>query len=179
MDRRLFITVHMYLSSFFAVAVLLVAVSGGLYLLGQKGQVEKTVVASLPKAEFSLPESASKADVEALLSAAGIEGFDFEYVRQSGSRAFTRPTSRLHYIVDASGEAIEITRGEPSFQARMMELHKGHGPTAFKTFQKVFALGMVFIIVSGLLLGLSAARLRRSTLITAGAGALVFAVLLL
>ncbi|MEH6569550.1 MAG: hypothetical protein V7709_10765, partial [Halioglobus sp.] len=56
--------------------------------------------------------------------------------------------------------------------------HKGHGPSAFKTFQKAFAVGLLFIILSGLWLGISAGRLRQSTLLTATAGALVFALLL-
>ena len=44
MDRKLIITVHMYLSAFFAPAVLLVAVSGGLYLAGIKGEVEHEII---------------------------------------------------------------------------------------------------------------------------------------
>ena len=64
-------------------------------------------------------------------------------------------------------------------QARMIELHKGHGPTIFKTFQKVFALGMVFIMVSGLWLGLTAPRLVRNTTISFGAGLALFLVLVL
>ena len=46
MNRALFITVHMYLSAFFAVFVLLVSISGGLYLLGYKGSVEQSPVFS-------------------------------------------------------------------------------------------------------------------------------------
>jgi hypothetical protein len=60
----------------------------------------------------------------------------------------------------------------------MIELHKGHGPGAFKTFQKIFALGLIFIMLSGLWLGISAARLRKSTLLTAAAGTVAFVILL-
>jgi hypothetical protein len=56
----------------------------------------------------------------------------------------------------------------------MMELHMGHGPLAFKNFQKFFALGLIFIILSGLWLGLSSSRLRRRTLAAAGTGAAAF-----
>jgi len=34
MNRKLLVTVHLYLASFFTPAVLLVAISGGLYLIG-------------------------------------------------------------------------------------------------------------------------------------------------
>jgi hypothetical protein len=61
----------------------------------------------------------------------------------------------------------------------MMELHMGHGPTSFKTFQKFFAVGMLFIILSGLWLGLSSARLRRNTGMAAGTGLAVFLLLVL
>lgn len=179
MNRSLFITIHLYLSSFFAAAVLLVAISGGLYLLGYKGSVEKTPVATLLTDQYSLPSGASKSDLTALLEAAGVEGFAFDYVRQSGNRAMTRPTSRTHFIVEAGNGEITVTRAEPDLQGKMIELHKGHGPTVFKTFQKVFAVGMVFIILSGLWLGLSSDRLRRNTGISAGVGFLVFIALVL
>jgi hypothetical protein len=179
MNRRLFITIHLYLSSFFAAAILLVAISGGLYLVGVKGEMAETTVASLPKAGRGPLEALSKAEVHGLLADAGVEGFTFEYVRQSGKRAYTRPTSREHYVIDATGPGVNIVRREPDLQARMIELHKGHGPTAFKTFQKVFAVGMVFIILSGLWLGLTAPRLVRNTTISFGAGLALFLVLVL
>ena len=44
MNRKLLITIHMYLAAFFAPAVLLVAISGGLYLIGVKGEVEQETI---------------------------------------------------------------------------------------------------------------------------------------
>ena len=63
---------------------------------------------------------------------------------------------------------------EPSLQKRMIELHMGHGPTAYKAYQQVFAAGMLFIILTGLWLGLSSARLRFSTAVISGAGVILF-----
>lgn len=179
MNRKLFITIHLYLASFFAAAVILVAISGGLYLLEYKGSTVETEIATLPQQVHTLPNPASKDDVTALLAAAGVPDFNFEYVRQSGTQAVTRPTSRTHYRLKVAGSGIVIHRIEPNLQARMMELHKGHGPRAFKTFQKTFALGMLFIILSGLWLGLSSPRLRRNTSFAAGAGLAVFLLLIL
>ena len=42
MTRALLIKLHLYLSAFFSAAIILVAVSGGLYLIGIKGSVEQT-----------------------------------------------------------------------------------------------------------------------------------------
>jgi hypothetical protein len=63
---------------------------------------------------------------------------------------------------------------EPSLRKRMIELHMGHGPTAYKSYERVFAVGMLFIILTGLWLGLSSARLRFSTAVISGAGVLLF-----
>ncbi len=179
MDRKLLISIHMYLSAFFAPAVLLVAISGGLYLVGIKGEVEEETIFRSEESTIDSSAASLRDDVAALLGTAGVKSYDFEYVKVSGATLYTRPTSTEHYILHLANDGVEVIRARPSLQKRMIELHKGHGPTAFKTFQKFFAAGLVFIMVSGLWLGLSATRLRRSTLVTVSAGAAVFGLLLL
>lgn len=175
MNRTLFVTIHMYLSAFFAPFVLLVSISGGLYLLGVKGSVqEQSVYLSADNAINSQSETL-KADVDALLLVAGVSNYDYEYVKVKGSTLYTRPTSRQHYVIEL-GDEVEVMQAQPSLQNALVELHKGHGPTAFKTFQKFFALGLILIIVSGLWLGISARRLRARTLLTSLAGFAAFAV---
>ena len=177
MNRALFITIHMYLSAFFAPFVLLVATSGGLYLLGVKGSVTTEPVYAADDGSALAAKlddgEALKGEVQSLLAEAGVADYRFEYVKVKGSTLYTRPTSRLHYVIDLA-DGVSVNRATPSLQAAMMELHMGHGPTAFKNFQKFFALGLVFIILSGLWLGLSAARLRGRTLAAAGVGAAAF-----
>lgn len=175
MSRKLFITIHMYLAAFFAPAVLLVAISGGLYLAGVKGSVIKEPIYSSSEVTIDSESSSLDADVTALLLNAGVESYSFEYVKVSGKTLSTRPTSTEHYLIKLKDDGVEVIQARPNLQSRMIELHKGHGPNTFKTFQKVFAIGLIFIILSGLWLGISAARLRRSTLLTATAGAVVFA----
>jgi hypothetical protein len=178
MDRKLLITIHMYLAAFFAPAVLLVAISGGLYLVGVKGTVEQETIYSSNDTTIDSKSASLQTDVTALLADAGVESYSYEYVKVSGANLYTRPTSSDHYIIKLSDSGVEVIHASPSLQSRMIELHKGHGPSAFKTFQKVFAVGLIFIMLSGLWLGISAARLRRTTLLTTTAGAVVFAVLL-
>ena len=181
MNRALFITIHMYLSAFFTVFVLLVSISGGLYLMGYKGSVEKEAVYS-SESDFGLPAlrdqpgELAKA-VGGLLAQAGIEGYSFEYVKVKGSTLLTRPTSKTHYVIELS-DGVQVTRATPSLQKSMMELHMGHGPLAFKTFQKFFAAGLIFIILSGFWLGLSSDRLRPRTLAAAAGGAAAFVLVL-
>jgi hypothetical protein len=86
----------------------------------------------------------------------------------------TRPTTRPFYTLDIRGDEITVRYNEPSLQKRMIELHMGHGPTAYKRYQQVFAAGLLFIMLSGLWLGLSSARLRVSTALISGSGLLLF-----
>jgi len=178
MDRKLLISIHMYLSAFFAPAVLLVAISGGLYLIGIKGEVQETSIYKSSEIAIDASSPSLKDDVTALLAEAGVASFDFEYVKVKGSTLYTRPTSTEHYILNLGADGVEVVQGVPSLQKRMIELHMGHGPTAFKTFQKFFAVGLVFVMISGMWLGLSAKHLRRSTALTVGAGAVLFGLLL-
>lgn len=178
MDRKLLITIHMYLSAFFAPAVLLVAISGGLYLLGIKGTVDQETIYKSNQTTIDSESASLHTDVAGLLADAGVKSYNYEYVKISGTDLYTRPTSSDHYIIKTTKDGVEVIHARPSIQKSMIELHKGHGPLAFKTFQKAFAVGLIFIILSGLWLGISAKRLRRSTLITAASGTLVFAWLL-
>jgi hypothetical protein len=172
--RRLLINIHLYLAAFLAPMLLLVAISGGLYLLSIKGEVTRESV-TLPAGSLldaSAPTLA--ADVRALLADAGV-AHEFEYLRIGGNKIVTRPTSREHYQFDIGAAGVTATRNTPDLQARMMELHKGHGPGLFKDFQKVLAVGLMFIVLSGLWLGLSAPGLRNKTLLSSVAGLVVFA----
>lgn len=179
MNRKLIMTIHMYLAAFFAPSVLLVAISGGLYLAGIKGKVDEETIYSSNQTTIDRQSPSLQADVTKLLVEAGVESYSYEYIKVSGANLTTRPTSSDHYIVKLNDSGVEVVFARPSLQSRMIELHKGHGPSAFKIFQTAFAIGLGFIILSGLWLGISAARLRRSTLMTATGGIVVFALLLL
>ncbi len=179
MNRKLLITLHLYLAAFLAPAILLVAISGGLYLAGVKGHVEQTGIYRSADSTLDPEASTLNEDVTALLAEAGVQDYSFEYVKVSGNMLTTRPTSRNHYIVKIGAGEAEVIAARPNLQSRMIELHKGHGPTLFKTYQKGFAIGLALILLSGLWLGVSAARLRRPTLLTAAAGTIVFALLVI
>jgi hypothetical protein len=178
MTRALLIKLHLYLSAFFSAAIILVAVSGGLYLIGIKGSVEQTPVGTLSAGQ-QLLANPSQSAVESALAEAGVSGFRFDYVKQKGAQLITRPTTRAFYTLDVAGDDIIVRYNEPSLQKRMIELHMGHGPSAYKVYQQIFAAGMLFIILSGLWLGLSSDRLRRATAGVCSAGVVLFVLLAL
>ena len=178
MTRALLIKLHLYLSAFFSAAIILVAVSGGLYLIGIKGSVEQTPVGTLSAGQ-QLLANPSQSAVESALAEAGVSDFRFDYVKQKGAQLITRPTTRAFYTLDVAGDEIIVRYNEPSLQKRMIELHMGHGPSAYKVYQQIFAAGMLFIILSGLWLGLSSDRLRRATAGVCSAGVVLFVLLAL
>lgn len=167
---------HLCTAAFLAPVVLLMAVSGGLYLLGIKGKVTETPVDLAPGASLDLAAADLEDAIRQLLADAGIE-HRFEYLKRDNGTLTTRPTSRVHYVVHADEDGVRATRNEPDLQKRLIELHKGHGPTAFKTLQKVVAAGLLLVVGTGFWLGLSAAGLRARMAAIGGAGLLVFILL--
>lgn len=177
MNRSLLIKLHLYAAAFLAPAFLFVAISGGLYLIGIKGSVEKTDVGLSAGAALNLSSKTLYEDVQDLLAESGIS-HDFEYVKVRGNTLVTRPTSRAYYQFDVKADMLVASYNEPSLQKSLIELHKGHGPGVFKTFQKILSLGLIFVVLSGFWLGVSSLGLRRNTLIVTGLGTALFGLLI-
>ncbi|MFK7978210.1 MAG: PepSY domain-containing protein [Halioglobus sp.] len=175
MSRSFLTNIHLYIAALFAPVLVMMACSGGLYLLGVKGNVNETAIELPADTEFNFKSPTVEQDLADLLAAAG-EPHAFEYTKSRGSSLITRPTSRQSYKLSQSGAALQLTRLTPDFQASLIELHKGHGPQVFRTFQKLMAAGLVVVLVSGVWLGLSSRRLRVPTLLTSAVGLALFVV---
>ena len=171
--RSLWVKVHLYVAAFFLPMLLAMATSGGLYLLGVKGSVDSTPVSLSATQMLSADSATLDNDVRELLNANGID-HDFEYIKVSGSTFITRPTSSDYYELTVLENEVQATLNRPDLIKSLVELHKGHGPLLFKDLQKVMALGLLIILLSGFWLGASSARLRIPTLLTAAAGLFVF-----
>lgn len=176
--RRTWINVHLFIAAFFAPIVLMVAASGGFYLIDYKGNVEKTPLELPAGASLDLDAPALEQDVRALLAAAGEEA-DFEYLRMGSGGFVTRPTSTTHYQFSVGADGVTATRNEPSLVAAIIELHKGHGPGLFRSQQIVLAVALLLMVISGVVTGLMAPAFRNRTLATMGVGAVVFVAALL
>lgn len=176
MSRKFLITIHLYLAAFMAPVFLLVAITGGLYLMGNKGEVSKKPV-TLPAAvtlDFKSPSI--KQDVEKLLTDLGYNP-NFDYIKDRGNVIQTRPTSRSYFQFEQKNGQLTASHNTPNLQGAMMELHKGHGPSLFKWYQKLVALGLIFVVLSGFWLGISSKVLRTKTAVISVAGLLAFIVL--
>ncbi|WP_299950242.1 hypothetical protein [Hyphomonas sp. BRH_c22] len=171
--RRTLVLVHMYFAAFMAPAFLLVALSGGLYLLGNKGSVQSEQLMLPAGSALNFQSETLESDIRALLESAGVD-HKFEYVKAKGQQAETRPTSRTHIEFSQSGQGLQAKVNKPSLQYAMMELHKGHGPKLFKLYQMLVALALLGVVLGGLAVGLLAQSYRRKVLITSAVGLAVF-----
>ena len=176
--RRVLILLHLYFAAFMAPAFVLMAVSGGLYLIGNKGKVERVELPLPAGSTLDFKSKSIEADVNALFTAAGITQ-DYEYLKVRSRTIQTRPTSRVHIELSQTADGLTATRNTPNFQASIIELHKGHGPLLFKTYQKIVALALLFVVLGGVIVGLLAQAYRRKTIIASLIGLAAFLCLVL
>lgn len=172
MSRKLLVNIHLYLATFLAPIILMMAISGGLYLFEYKGNVEKEVIYSGP-ATFQLDSKDLEAEVTKFLQANN-QNSDFEYLRKAGSGFVTRPTSRDYYSFKFNADQLQVVLEKPDAIKTIVELHKGHGPSWFKTFQKLTAFGLTFILLSGLWIALKTPPMRKLAISLTSAGLLVW-----
>ena len=170
--RRLLITLHLWVAGLLAPAFLVVAISGGLHIAGSVAEAVRTPVALAPGQQIDLRSDDLEAQVRALIEAQQLN-VDFEYIRGGAGRAQTRPTTRRFLTMEEGPAGIEIAVNEPNFQFALMELHKGHGPRAYRMYQIAVALALFFVVVGGIAVGVLARNYRSSTLIALGAGTFV------
>ena len=164
----------MFLSAFFAPAILFIAISGGAYLLGFKGHKTEELIYYNPVSQVNLESETLNEDVSNIFKSMGID-YQYEYLKISGNKLITRPSTRTHYELQVRGnDQLELKKITPDLQYRIVELHKGHGPGVFKNYQQIFAGGLLLIVVSGLWLGISATTLRMRSLITFVLGSILF-----
>ena len=176
--RRKLIYLHLLFAGFMAPAFLLLAISGGGYLAGFKGETADSALSLPAGATLDFEADTLQADVRDLLERAGID-HDFEYIRNRGTRIELRPTSRTYIAFAQTPDGLRATRHVPNLQKSMVELHKGHGPRLFKRYQQVVSLVLIGVVLGGVLVGLLSRVWRRPTLVAMAVGTVVFFVLAL
>ncbi len=175
--RQFLVTVHLLFAAFMTPAFFLVAISGGLYLFGNKGQTMAQMIELPASAALDFKSDTLDADVRALLADAGIT-HRFEYVKTRGNdKIHLRPTSRRYIEMNQTKDGLRAAFMTPNLQGSMIELHKGHGPKLFKLYQKLVAFALIIVVFGGVLVGLLARAYRRKTVISLALGTAVFLIL--
>ncbi|CAA0082441.1 Uncharacterised protein [Zhongshania aliphaticivorans] len=178
MSRKLFVSIHLYLAAFFAPVVIVMAVSGGLYLMDYKGEVTRTHIGHVAGEKLDANSKTLRVDVLNILATLNVDA-RVESVRVRGENFYTRPSSGRNYTLRQSDTGVNVEEVNPNLQAAMMELHKGHGPAIYKLYEKLFAIALVLIMLSGLYLGWMSPLYKRKMLLLSGAGIVVFVLTIL
>lgn len=174
MKRQTLLKIHLYLSALFTPFIFLMAFTGTSYLLGYKGDVKKEVVKSveLENEKITLEQAQNLLkDID--------PDYTFEYLREAGTGAFTRPTTRTYYQFEKNENGITISKMTPNFLRAVIEVHKGHGPGLLKNLEKILGISLMLVLISGIWLAVSVKRDKKITLILIGLGTLVLSGLIL
>jgi hypothetical protein len=161
------------MAALFAPVLLIMGFTGGMYLLGYKGYLDEKVVFQVAADEVDFLQEDKKVVVEQLLQMAQIKQ-SFDSVVGDSRSLLTRPTSTRHYQIKLVDHQVIVLERTPSVLRALIELHKGHGPKLFVWMQKVMALALLLILLSGLVLGYLSPVLRSKTLFTSTIGLIVF-----
>lgn len=172
MTRKFLVQAHIVLAGIFAPLLILIPLSGGLYLLGIKGDMKQTLSFQI---EESLPENEKelRAFFEDQFSKNNIL-FTFEKIKISGNSYIFRPSNHTHYMAVKKDEGFDVFLMEPSLVKSLVEVHKGHGPSKLKTLQTFFGVGLLLLTVSGFILALTVSPYRRVIGISTVIGCLLF-----
>lgn len=163
MNRKLFLTIHLYLAAFFLPFLLLMPITGVSYLLGEKG-------ANVSSVEFSVNEipptdkSQQDAWIRSQFKEQNID-FDWEYIKYNLNDLILRPSSKDHYVLSVQDNKTDFIKIEPNLLLKLIELHKGHGPKLFKWLEISAGLGLIFITISGIFLSFYSRSLRKKFLL--------------
>jgi uncharacterized iron-regulated membrane protein len=179
MKRAFWIQLHLLLAAFFLPLMLMMPLSGTLYLLGFKG--EQNVVEAF-RVPGPYPAEASADEQEAWVRARFAEqkvDFDFEYIRAGKGEWVFRPSSRVHFAAKQVESEVVFSRLEPDLQKRLMEIHMGHGPQLMKQLTIGFGLALILTALSGVYLAWGIASYRARAGIAFGVGALLIGLCLI
>lgn len=174
--RRILIQIHLYLAGFLGPVFLLVAITGGMDLIGWDAKTSVTEINLPANTQLDYKSETIEDDIAKVLADNNID-ISFDYVRVRGAAALTRPTSRNYARFEKTPNGLKLELHEPNLQYSLMELHKGHGPQIFRFFQIFAAIALFLVVIGGMAVGLLAKAYRKATLLSTIVGALAFIVL--
>lgn len=173
MKRNNLINIHLYCASLSSVVLFVLAITGGLYLLGYKGAETRTTVETISTSNF-LSKKDVKSNIDNYLRDKD-KDYSFEYVKSYKGYSITRPTTKDYYRFEEGPEGtIVVSKVVPNLHKRLVEFHKGHGRKYTKWVNSFFALCLSITVISGLWLGLKNKRIRTATIATALISLLIF-----
>jgi hypothetical protein len=169
--RPYIIKFHLLLTSFFIPFLIILPLTGTLYLLNIKGTVEKTsafhIVQILPTESKELETFFRQEFKDRNID------YPFETIKIALPELIFRPTTKNYYQAKINPQGAEVFFVKPNWQTKLMELHKGHGPKVAKKWSVVFGVGFFLILISGFILALTQSSEGKWILIPSVIGSLI------
>lgn len=177
--HRLLVRWHMLVAAFLFPAILMFLLTGALYTWGSKGEYvvsdyEIALVAPLTGDPAVLKQIAGKALGErgfavptggASVKTAG-DVIQFEWTGANRDIVLEAPKSAT---------TAKLTVRETGWHRFFVQLHKAKGGTPFKVYAAIVALGLFFLVSSGLLVAMRVPNMRRGAIGASIAGVIAFA----
>jgi hypothetical protein len=174
---KVWMKIHLYVSIFFMPVAMIFAVTGGLEIFGFHGSSrEQTIEVSLTQ---PIPDDI---DAQQSFVAEQLKKNNLPVPRgraQSirGQFFWGRPTGRNIIMRIAQARNVAQIRIEiPSFYNRLALLHEARGGAAFNCLAVGFAIAMIVIYVSGIMICWKAVKMRRAILLSLFVGLIVTAI---
>jgi len=163
---------HMFLAALTLPILLMYFVSGMLYTFDIKGHIEKqkfNVVLDAP-ARLNLDFFADVAKKNLIAHALPIPDGDMTLRKKKSSYTFR--WGGLQYAVSIkttkTPNVLTMTVRERSLLTQMMRIHRADAGAIFKAIPLILLIGMLFILLSGIYMGLNIPKFRNVMLYTMG-----------
>lgn len=176
--HRLLIRWHMLTAAFLFPAILLFLITGALYTWGAKGDYVTTDHVVTLSAPLSDDVPAMQAIVVKELAARDIVpptgGASVKPVGGSFQLDWTGSRRDVTLEPGESATSAKLIVKETSWHRFFVQLHKAKGGTPFKIYAVVLALGLFFLVASGLIVALKVPNMRRGAIVGSAVGLAAF-----
>lgn len=181
MQRQQLVNIHLIIAAVLLPAILMFAVTGGFYTWGIKGSYDVK--------SFNLPLATPlKGDLGSMVLFVQSELAKQNQALPSGG-AKLKSNDHTH-VLEWTGRQLDISLAtdkgsklaklevkHATLYRQLVQLHKAKSGQAFKVYAATIAIGLLVILLSGVLMGLSMPKYRKTTQISLIMGALIWLVM--
>lgn len=177
--HRLLVRWHMFVAAFLFPAILMFLLTGALYTWGIKGDYvvsdyDIVLAAPLTDDPVALRQATEKALGERDL-AVPTGGSSVKKTGDTVQFEWTGSNRDVVLETKSMANKAKLTVRETGWHRFFVQLHKAKGGTLFKAYAAVVALGLLFLVTSGLLVAFRVPHMRRTAIGASIAGLVTFA----
>ncbi len=184
MNRVKIINLHLILAAVLLPAILMFAVTGGFYTWGLKGgydsQSYKLPLAQPLSGDLATLVEFAQTELDKQQQAYPTGGAKLKSNTHTHVLEWTGSNLDINLSTDKGSQLATLQVKQTSAYRSLVQLHKAKGGTVFKVYAALVALGLLVILFSGVLMGVTLTKYRQTTVLAllAGSGLWVLAVVM-